>query len=95
LKNKKIELRTRDPEFLTASLEWLNEVSRVIAPPQVKHSGPILLVQPLGKRRGLGKWPLPRAILGHRSDANIQFGNRRKRLAIVRIHRLDAELAPS
>jgi beta-galactosidase len=55
LKSEKIELRTRDPEFLTASLEWLKEVGRVLAPLQVTHGGPILLVQAENEYGSYGK----------------------------------------
>jgi beta-galactosidase len=45
LKNPKIKLRTQDPEFVAASAAWLKEVGRVLAPLQVTHGGPILMVQ--------------------------------------------------
>jgi beta-galactosidase len=38
-------LRTRDPRFIEASRQWLNEVGRVLGPLQVTRGGPILMVQ--------------------------------------------------
>ncbi len=45
LKHEDIKLRTRDPRFLAAARRYLKEVGRVLAPLQVTHGGPILLVQ--------------------------------------------------
>lgn len=45
LKNPEIQLRTSDPAFLAPARIWLQEVGRVLAPLQVTHGGPILLVQ--------------------------------------------------
>jgi beta-galactosidase len=45
LKNDNIQLRSRDPNFMSASRSWLKEVGRVLAPLQVSNGGPILMVQ--------------------------------------------------
>jgi beta-galactosidase len=45
LKQDDIKLRTRDPRYLEAATRYLKEVGRVIAPLQVTHGGPILMVQ--------------------------------------------------
>ena len=45
LKHEDIKLRTRDPRFIAATRRYLKEVGRVLAPLQVTHGGPILLVQ--------------------------------------------------
>lgn len=45
LKHDDIQLRSRDPKFLSASHNWLKEVGRVLGPLQVTQGGPILMVQ--------------------------------------------------
>ena len=40
-----VQVRTRDPRFMTPARRWLTEVGRVLAPLQVTHGGPILMVQ--------------------------------------------------
>ncbi len=45
LKKEGIQLRSRDPDFLTAARAWLREVGRVLGPQQVTQGGPILMVQ--------------------------------------------------
>ncbi|GAT32967.1 beta-galactosidase [Terrimicrobium sacchariphilum] len=45
LKDKDIELRTRDPKFLEASKSWIKEVGRELGPLQVTKGGPIVMVQ--------------------------------------------------
>ncbi|PAW76945.1 MAG: hypothetical protein B9S32_13175 [Verrucomicrobia bacterium Tous-C9LFEB] len=45
LKNKTIQLRSNDPEFLKPATAFLMEVGRVLAPLQVDRGGPILMVQ--------------------------------------------------
>jgi len=45
LKDDDIKLRTRDPRYIAAAQQYLKEVGRVLAPLQVTHGGPILMVQ--------------------------------------------------
>lgn len=45
LKNPHIRMRTSDPAFMEPATAWLKEVGRVLAPLQVTHGGPILMVQ--------------------------------------------------
>jgi beta-galactosidase len=45
LKKDGIQLRSRDPDFLTATRTWLKEVGRVLGPMQITKGGPILMVQ--------------------------------------------------
>jgi beta-galactosidase len=45
LKNDDIKLRTRDPRYLQAADRYLREVGRELAPLQITHGGPILMVQ--------------------------------------------------
>jgi beta-galactosidase len=45
LKENDIQLRTRDPRYLDAAKKYLKEVGRVLAPLQITHGGPILMVQ--------------------------------------------------
>jgi beta-galactosidase len=45
LKHDDIQLRTRDPRFLSAVRRYFREVGRELAPLQVTHGGPILMVQ--------------------------------------------------
>lgn len=45
LKYDDIQLRSRDPRYLDAAKRYLKEVGRVLAPLQITHGGPILMVQ--------------------------------------------------
>ena len=45
LKYDDIKLRTRDPRFMDAAKTYLKEVGRELAPLQITHGGPILMVQ--------------------------------------------------
>jgi beta-galactosidase len=45
LKHDDMQLRSRDPRFISAAQNWLKEVGRVLGPQQVTQGGPILLVQ--------------------------------------------------
>lgn len=45
LKDRDVQLRTRDPKFLEPARRYLREVGRVLAPLQVTRGGPILMVQ--------------------------------------------------
>jgi len=45
LKYDDIQLRSRDPRYLEAVKRYMREVGRVLAPLQVTHGGPILMVQ--------------------------------------------------
>ncbi len=45
LKYEDIKLRTRDPHFMGAAKTYLKEVGRELAPLQITHGGPILMVQ--------------------------------------------------
>jgi beta-galactosidase len=45
LKNDGIQLRTRDPRYLAAVKSYLAAIGRQLAPLQVTHGGPILMVQ--------------------------------------------------
>ena len=45
LKKDANTLRTRDPDFMAASRTWLQEVGGQLAPLQITHGGPILMVQ--------------------------------------------------
>lgn len=45
LKHDDIALRSRDPRFLAAARRYLLEVGRQLAPLQITHGGPILMVQ--------------------------------------------------
>ncbi|RYX86652.1 beta-galactosidase [bacterium] len=45
LKTSDIKLRTRDPRYLAAVRKYLMQVGKQLAPQQVTHGGPILMVQ--------------------------------------------------
>ncbi|HTB86115.1 MAG TPA: beta-galactosidase [Candidatus Sulfotelmatobacter sp.] len=45
LKYDDIQLRTRDPHYLDAAKNYLNEVGRVLGPLQITHGGNIIMVQ--------------------------------------------------
>jgi beta-galactosidase len=45
LKHEPVALRSRDPTYLDAARKYLHEVGTVLAPLQVTHGGPILMVQ--------------------------------------------------
>lgn len=55
LKNENIALRSKDPAFMKPARAWLKEVGRVLAPLQVTHGGPILMVQVENEYGFLGK----------------------------------------
>ncbi len=45
LKDDGIQLRTRDPHYMSAVKDYFTQVGRVLAPLQITHGGPILMVQ--------------------------------------------------
>ncbi len=45
LNQEKVALRTTDPSFLKPARKFLLEVGRVLAPQQITHGGPLLMVQ--------------------------------------------------
>jgi beta-galactosidase len=45
LKEKDIQLRTRDPRYIQAATRYLKEVGRVLGPLQISKGGPIIMVQ--------------------------------------------------
>src|SRR5690242_4273369 len=45
LKDGEVKFRTRDPAYMDAVQRYMKEVGRVMAPLQVTHGGPILLIQ--------------------------------------------------
>lgn len=45
LKNDSVKLRTSDPNYLNPAKAYLKEVGRVLAPLQITHGGPIIMVQ--------------------------------------------------
>lgn len=45
LKHDGIQLRSRDPRYLAAADNYLQEVGRVLGPLQITHGGPIIMVQ--------------------------------------------------
>ncbi len=55
VKNDGIGLRSKDPKFLVPATRYLKEVSRVLAPLQVTHGGPILMVQVENEYGSFGK----------------------------------------
>ena len=55
LKREGIQLRTSDPKFMEPATRYLKEVGRVLAPLQVTHGGPILMVQVENEYGGYGK----------------------------------------
>ena len=55
LKNDPINLRSGDPKFLHPAVRYLKEVGRVLAPLQVTHGGPILMVQVENEYGSFGK----------------------------------------
>jgi len=55
LKNDNIHLRTSDPAFLAPAQRYLKEVGRVLAPMQITHGGPLLMVQVENEYGSFGK----------------------------------------
>jgi beta-galactosidase len=55
LKNDQVKLRTSDPLYLNPAREYLKEVGRVLAPLQITHGGPILMVQVENEYGSFGK----------------------------------------
>ena len=55
LKRDGIQLRTSDPKFMEPATRYLKEVGRVLAPLQVTHGGPILMVQVENEYGSYGK----------------------------------------
>jgi beta-galactosidase len=55
LKDKDIRLRTRDPRFMKAATDYLQEVGKQFAPLQITHGGPILMVQVENEYGSYGK----------------------------------------
>jgi beta-galactosidase len=45
LKNKNVQLRSRDPQYLGPAKNYLKEVGRVLGPLQITRGGPIIMVQ--------------------------------------------------
>ncbi|MGC9940471.1 MAG: beta-galactosidase [Verrucomicrobiota bacterium] len=45
LKDNDIQLRSRDPRYLSAAGKYLEEVGRALGPLQITHGGPIIMVQ--------------------------------------------------
>lgn len=45
LRDKDIQVRSRDPRFMKAAKEYLMQLGRQLAPLQITHGGPILMVQ--------------------------------------------------
>ncbi len=55
LKNPDIKLRTQDPDFISAAVDWFKEVGRMLGPMQVTHGGPILMAQVENEYGSYGK----------------------------------------
>ncbi|MGH7951027.1 MAG: beta-galactosidase, partial [Limisphaerales bacterium] len=55
LKDNDIKLRTRDPRFIEAAKNYLREVGRKLAPLQITHGGPIIMVQAENEYGSFGK----------------------------------------
>lgn len=55
LKNDRINLRTKDPLFLTPATRFLKEVGRVLGPQQITQGGPLLMVQVENEYGSYGK----------------------------------------
>ncbi|MFD0894176.1 beta-galactosidase [Luteolibacter ambystomatis] len=55
LKNDKIQLRTRDADFMKAATSWYQEVGRVLGPLQITKGGPILMAQVENEYGSYGK----------------------------------------
>lgn len=55
LKNDGIQLRTRDPRFMAAVTNYLHAVGKELAPLQITHGGPILMVQVENEYGSYGK----------------------------------------
>jgi len=55
LARQDIQVRTRDPRFLAAARQYMLEVGRQLAPLQISHGGPILMVQVENEYGSFGK----------------------------------------
>ena len=55
LKRDGVQLRTIDPRFLDPATKFLKEVGRVLAPLQISHGGPLLMVQVENEYGSFGK----------------------------------------
>ena len=55
VKNDKIKLRTTDPAFLNPAIRYFHEVARVLAPLQITHGGPVIMVQVENEYGSFGK----------------------------------------
>ncbi len=55
VKNDNIHLRSTDPKFLEPATRYFKEVARVLAPLQVTHGGPILMMQVENEYGSYGK----------------------------------------
>lgn len=55
VKHDKIGLRSMDPKFLEPAKRYLREVGRVLAPQQITHGGPLLMVQVENEYGSFGK----------------------------------------
>jgi beta-galactosidase len=55
LKDDDIKLRTRDPRFMQAATDYLKEVGKKLAPLQITHGGPIIMVQVENEYGSYGK----------------------------------------
>lgn len=71
LKNPAIALRTQDPAFMKPATTYVKEVGRVLAPLQVSHGGPILMVQVENEYGSYGK---DAAYMGAMRQATIDAG---------------------
>ncbi len=55
LKDRTIQVRTRDPQYMDAAKNYLREVGKQFAPLQITHGGPILMVQVENEYGSYGK----------------------------------------
>lgn len=55
LKDKDIKVRSRDPRFLAASKQYIDALGRQLAPLQITHGGPIIMVQVENEYGSYGK----------------------------------------
>lgn len=55
LKDRDIQVRTRDARYMTAARSYLREVGKELAPLQITHGGPILMVQVENEYGSYGK----------------------------------------
>jgi beta-galactosidase len=71
LKDDGIKLRTRDPRFMEAATNYLREVGKKLAPLQITHGGPILMVQVENEYGSYGK---DSAYMGEMRQAMLDAG---------------------